>query len=341
MLSSILLIQLRRIGDVLMSTSAVRELRKTYPQARITFLTEAPSDQVLRGNPNIDEVMLWPRGKGLHRAIATVGEIRRRKFDLAVDFFSNPSSAMIARFSGAPRRIGFAIRGRSWAYTDPLQPVSLPYSAQHKLGLLAPLGVQMASPAPEVFLGGAERDYAARQLEALGVAPGDLLVAISPVSRREYKVWAAAHFARLADVLIERYGAKLLFCWGPGEEHFVDAVRLEMIHNALPTYPVPSLMELAALLDRANLFVGNDNGPRHLAIAVGTPTVGIFGQPWPESWTPPGASMHPTVEHDPGCKRACTYPRCKLECIRDLPYAAVERTMENQLEELLKDGTPA
>ena len=341
MFSSILLIQLRRIGDVLMTTSATRELRKTFPQARITYLTEAPSDQVLYGNPNIDEVMLWPRRKGLRRALATVREIRRKNFDLVVDFFSNPTSAMITGLSGAPRRIGFAFRGRRWAYTDPLPIVQLPYSAQHKLGLLAPLGVQMASPAPEVFVGEAERGYAARQLDQLGVAPSDLLVAISPVSRRDYRVWPAAQYARLADVLIERYGAKVLFFWGPGEEHFVDAVRLEMTHQALPSYPVPSLMEMAALLERANLFIGNNNGPRHFAIAVGTLTVGVFGRGRPENWTPPGAIMHHTVEHDPGCKRDCTYPRCKLECIRDVTYAAVERTVENMLEELLKDGTPA
>ena len=341
MYSSILLIQLRRIGDVLMTTPAVRELRRAYPEAHITYLTEAPSDQVLQGNPNVDEVMLWPRRKGLRRAIATVAEIRRRKFDLVVDFFSNPTSAMITGFSGAPRRIGFAFRGRGWAYSDPLPLMQLPYSAQHKLGLLAPLGVQGGALAPEVFVGEVDRAYAARQLEALGVAPGDLLVAISPVSRRDYRVWPAGKYAKLADVLIERYGAKVLFFWGPGEEHFVDAVRVEMIHQALPAYPVPSLMEMAALLERANLFIGNNNGPRHFAIAVGTPTVGVFGRGRPENWTPPDAPGHATVERDPGCKEACTYPRCERICIRDVPYADMERATETLLEELLKDGTPA
>ena len=341
MASRILLIQLRRIGDVLMTTPALRELRKALPGAHIAYLTEAPSHHVLAGNPHIDEVILWPRKGGLRRAFSTLRRLRAERYDLVVDFFSNPSSAQIARFTGAARRIGFAFRGRAWAYTDALPLPELPYAAQHKLGLLAPLGVGPGALAPEIFLGDAERDYAARQLEQLGVAKGDLLVAVSPVSRRDYRVWPAANYARLADVLIERYAAKVLFFWGPGEEHFVDAVRLEMMHRDLGDYPIPSLMEMAGLLERADLFVGNNNGPRHFAIAVGTPTVGVFGRGRPENWTPPGATIHPTVERDPGCKEACTYPRCGLECIRDVPYAAMEAKVETLIEELLKDGTPA
>ena len=90
-------------------------------------------------------------------------------------------------------------------------------------------------------------------------------------------------------------GAKVLLFWGPGEEAFVNAVRAEMTYHALPDYPVPDLLQMAALLERCHLYVGNDNGPRHFAIAVGTPTVAVFGRPFPENWTPPGEPLHQAV----------------------------------------------
>ncbi len=340
MADRILLTQLRRIGDVLMTTPALRALRQARPEAHIAYLTEAPSDQVLDGNPHIDEVLLWPNKGGLLAKLGMARRLRAARYDVMVDFFSNPTSAQITRVVGAPCRIGFAFRGRRWAYTNPVEMPELPYSAAHNMALLAPLGVEPGPLLPELFPGEADRRYAGELLAQLGVGRGDFLVAVSPVSRRDYKVWPAKHFARLADVLIERYGAKVLLLRGPEEEHFVDAVRLEMVHQALGSYPVASLMETAALLERAHLLVGNDNGPRHMAIGVGTPTVGVFGQAQPENWTPPGMPMHATVAHDPGCKDNCVYPRCGRECINDVPYRLVEAEVERLSEALLKNGTP-
>ena len=242
----------------------------------------------------------------------------------------------MARASGAPRRIGFAFRFRRWAYTDAVAlPEGLRYTPLDKAALLAPLGLALDSPATELFPGEAERGEAERLLASLGVERGDLLVALMPVSRQPYKVWPLERFARLADRLIERHGAKVLMVSGPGEEGIVRAVRAAMRHEALPDYPVPSLPGLAALLERCRLYVGNDAGPRHFAIAVGTPSVGIFGRPFPENWTPPGDARHRTVAHDPGCKRACTFPRCDhLSCIRGVSEEAVQEATDALIEDL-------
>ena len=338
--SRFLLIQLRQSGDVIMTTPAIRALRQRYPHAHFTFLTESPSDQVYRNNPHLNEVVLWRNKVSMVEKIRAVMALRRKKFDVSIDFFSNPQSAMISRITAAPRRIGFSFRGRRWAYTDTIsthQPLS--YSAAHKMALLGPLGIQTDSLLPEVFPSETDRKVARKQLAELGVVEEDFLVMISPVSRRPYRVWPPENYARLADVLIERYQAKILFQWGPGEEHFIDAVRVEMIHQALPGYPIPTLMEMGAMLERVNLFVGNNNGPRHFAVALNRPTVGVFGKSSPASWTPPNSSTHLTVERDPGCKQSCTYPSCKVECIRDVPYKEVERKVENYIEALLKNGT--
>ncbi|MBI4081661.1 MAG: glycosyltransferase family 9 protein [Candidatus Lambdaproteobacteria bacterium] len=325
--ANILLIQLRRIGDVLMTTPAVAALRQAYPAAHLAYLTERPSDEVFRHSPHLDEVILYPPRPSLGQHLAMLARMRRRRFDLVVDFFGNPRSAQLAWASGAPRRIGFRFRWRRWAYTDAvIPPAGLHYAAAHKAALLAPLGVAVGSLRPQVYVGEEERAYARRQLAELGVAEGDFLVALCPVSRQPYKVWPAQNFARLADALIERRGAKVLCFWGPGEYHFIQAVRAHMRHETLGDYPVPTLQQMTALLERARLYVGNDNGPRHFAIAVGTPSVAVFGRPFPQSWTPPGEPLHRTLEYDPGCKAACTYPRCDhLACINQVPLEAVLR----------------
>jgi ADP-heptose:LPS heptosyltransferase len=337
----ILLIQLRRIGDVLMTTPAAAALRKALPRAHLALLVEAPSHELYRHNPDVDEVILWPR-PGVAAQLACLWRLRGRRFDVAVDFLGNSRSALIARLCGAPRRIGYDKRGRRAAYTEALPiPEHLHYAAAHKLMLAEALGAQSADLHPRIYLGQAERDYASWQLAQLGVEPDELLVALSPVSRRPYKVWPAERFARLADALIERYRASVLFVWGPGEAHFVEAVRSRMRLRALPDYPLPRLPELAALLERCHLYVGNDNGPRHLAVAVGTPTMAVFGKPLPENWTLPNDPRHRFAAYDPGCKRACSYPRCDhLSCINGVTYEAVEAGTERLLEALLLAGRP-
>ncbi len=339
----VLLVQLRRIGDVLMTTPAVRALRSAWPEAHLSYLTEPPSHQVFQNSPRVDAVRLYPRNAGLWEHLRLMRDLRRERFDVVIDFFSNPRSAQLAWATGAPRRIGFDFPGRRWAYTDRISPAQgRRFAAEHKAALLGPLGIASGDLVPEIFLGAEQRDYAGRQIAGLGVREGELLVALCPVSRQPYKVWPAKHFARVADVLIERYGAKVLLFWGPGEESFIHAVRAGMAHAALPDYPVPDLLQMAALLERCHLYVGNDNGPRHFAIAVGTPTVAVFGRPFPENWTPPGQPLHRAVAFDPGCKAHCTYPRCAhLNCINAVPYGAVERAVESLLEHVLRDGHPA
>ena len=325
----ILLTQLRRIGDVVLTTPVLRALRKAYPQAHLAYLTEAPADEALRGNPHVDQVHVLPRGKGLRAELAVWWRLRRERFDLVVDCFGSSRSALLTRFTGAPRRIGFNFRGRRVFYTDAVaMPPGRRYAAEHKALLLAPLGLSLDTLTPEVFPDAAACAAADARLAALGVGPDDLLVGLCPVSRQPYKVWPAERFAAVADHLVGQHGARVLFFRGPGEEGFVAQVRSHMRHAALPDYPVPGLMEMAALLARCHLLVGNDNGPRHFAIAVGTPTVGIFGRTRGINWTPPDNPAHHALEFDPGCKSACTYPDCKLECLEGTPVAAAVQAVD-------------
>lgn len=332
----ILCIQLRQIGDVLMTTPAVRALAETYPDAEIDFLTEIPAHQVYEFNPKVHRTIKIKRKNTLGEWADLIKTLRQNRYSMVVDFLGLPKTAFLSWITGAGIRIGFDFRGRSLFYTDvvPL-PEGMHYAPLHKLHLLSKLNITDDNARLEFHITPQDRQMAKQILEKVGVEPGRPLITLSPVSRREYKVWPAKHFAQVCDYLISRYDAQILFLWGPGEYEFVRDVREKMEFPSLPGYDVPTLRETAALCELADLHIGNDNGPMHFAIAVGCRTVAIFGRPLAENWTPPDSSKHLAVEFDPGCKRSCHYPQCGLECINNLPVESVIPAIDQQMKQIL------
>lgn len=330
----ILLIQLRRLGDVLMTTPAIRQLRQALPEAELVFLTETPSDQLLQCNPHLQQVWTLSPKARISQTLSFVQKLRAHRFDCVIDFFGNPRSALLSWLSGAPQRIGFAFRGRTWAYSTslPLKTEEGDYAAMHKLLLLKGLGIASQPDYwPEFPVADSAREFARDLLQRLGVKSDERVVSLSPVSRQPYKRWSTEQFARLADWLIECYQVRLLFIYGPGEQGFVDEVRQAMRQEALPNYDPPTLSETRALFEQVVLHVGNDNGPAHFAIAAGTPTVAIFGRPLAVNWTPPNQTRHLSVEFDPGCKSTCHYPQCGLECL-GVSLEQVQEAIQQQLD---------
>ena len=324
-----LLIQLRRIGDVLMTTPSIRLLHESFANANVTFLTESPSDQVLNENPNLNEILVYRKPESITEVLRYFMHLRSRKSDCVIDFFGNPRSALMTRFSGAPMRIGFDFRGRSLAYTHSVKiSGEVTYSAADKAQLLRPLGISVSDFRLDVFTEEKDQIYANNLFKKLGVAEKDFVVSLSPVSRQPYKVWPAERFGQVADWLIEKYSAKILFLSGPGEKHFVESVRALMKMPALPDYSVPTLTETLSILKRVDLHLGNDNGIRHVAVAADTPSLAIFGRPWAANWTPPEPTPHHALEYDPGCKKKCVYPKCKLECLKGVNVEAVKTELE-------------
>jgi heptosyltransferase III len=281
----LLLIQLRYMGDVLLCTPAVRAAREAFPEARLEFLTDALGADALAGNPHLDEVIPWRRGGraelGLWR------ELRRRRYDASVDFHSVPRTARLTLAAGAPRRLGVRGRGpRNLAYTH-LVPKEGPelYVAAQKLGVLAPLGVERGGRdlSLEIAIGPGERERAARLWSEQGLE-GERVVALSAVALQRFKQWGAERWARVGDGLAEA-GARVLLTGGPGEEAQVRAVADAMRRPAVHGYGRTTLRELAALYARCALWVGNDGGPKHVAVAAGTPTLTVIRAGLGRGWT--------------------------------------------------------
>lgn len=324
----ILLIQLRRIGDVLMTTPSVRALKMSFPDAEIHFLTEKPSDEIYSVSPYVHKIIIHDPNMPFTDKIKFISTLRKNSYDVVMDFFANPTSGLYTFLSGGKRRIGPGRGLRKFYYTDRVSDTKGPYSGASKTSLLEPLGIFTEDYSLDFFISDSDREYAKRYLKKLNYNPEDFVVTISPVSRQPYKVWPGENFSRVCDYLIRRYNAKIIFIYGPGEWDFVKKVTENMKESKPPVVEdIPTISQTKAIFELAKIHIGNDNGPMHFAISAKIPTVAIFGRPKSENWTPV-SSINRAVEYDPGCKSNCIFPKCKLECLYKIEPELVIRQID-------------
>jgi lipopolysaccharide heptosyltransferase I len=291
----IALVKLSAIGDVVHALPVAAALRAGLPQARLTWLVERREAAVLRGNPALSEIVPidtrgWRRSRSMLSIAETTGalialtrHLRASRFDVAIDLQGLVKSGLITAATRAPLRIGFAAaqcrESANTLFTN--QRVTPPETTRHVvdqyLSLLEPLGVRAhAVEFPLPTDAGAETRVD-EFLASAGVKPRDRLVVLNPGAGRPDKRWPIARFRGLARRLLDDAGAAVLVTWGPNE---LDDARA--IADAGPTTraalaPPTDLDELLAVLRRASVVVAADTGPLHLAAALGTPCVGLYG----------------------------------------------------------------
>jgi ADP-heptose:LPS heptosyltransferase len=256
-------------------------------------------------------------------------QIARRRYDAVVDFRSTPRDAWYVLASGARIRAGMRGRGpRTLAYTHLYEWGAGPrYMAARKLEPLRALGIRPVEPGAEpdarleLVVAPAEREWARALLARHGLGDdGAPIVALSPVTRVHYKQWGAQNWAAVADALAEA-GARVLITSGPGELEQARAVAERMKHPAVFDYGRTRIRQLAAIYERCALWVGNDGGAKHIAVAVGTPTVTVFRHRESAVWTDLAAgSPHLAIEREPVLP--CIYPHCggcrHLSCLQQV-----------------------
>lgn len=292
----IAIIKLSSLGDVVHALPVARALRRALPGAHLTWVVEAREYAILRDHPDLDAVVpvdtrLWRRliwsPSGTREVLSKVARLRERirrvSFDVAIDLQGLLKSGLLTAYTGAPMRIGFSA-GRCrerWNALFTNRHVTPPASARHVveqyLALLDPLGIE---PGPAEFHVPVPATAERRMEELLvkeGVKPGDRLVAINPGAGRATKRWAVARFSALAERLASEAGARLLLLWGPDEAFMARDIALALPGHSALLAPPTDLGELAALLRRCRLMIANDTGPLHLAAALGTPALGLFG----------------------------------------------------------------
>lgn len=333
----VLVVKLRYIGDVLLSTPVFRGLRQAFPAAATTALVNAGTEEVLLHHPDVDEVFLVDRLRAKTGSWARcwadelrlVRRLREARFDLALDLTDGDRAAFLTWASGARVRVGFNREGRfrGRAYHRIVPAWSGPrHAVEAHLEALRALGLQVRAVAPTLSLP-PEAEAAAEDLLARKrVARDRDLVLIHPGARWWFKAWPAERFAALADGIEEELGAQVLIAGGPGDVAAAESIRRQMRHPAVSLAGETSVLQLAAVLKRCRLFVGNDNGPMHIAAAVGTPVVALFGPTDPAEWGPWGEG-HIVLHKGLDCRecwRRSTCWRGEGNCLRQI---TVDETM--------------
>jgi lipopolysaccharide heptosyltransferase II len=307
--NKILLIQLKRAGDVILTTPVAELAKRRWPAARVDFLVEKPFAPLLEHNPFIGRVQVYDK----LRIVSTLRRLRAERYDLILDFQSSPRSAIACLVSGAARTAGYAVTfwGRAYDQTVRRPGVELTVVAG-KLSLLEALGGPAGDvPESKIYLTEEERAWAKGTLCGL---QGRRWIGLVPTHRRSSRRWRAESFAELARK-IDQAGHCVLLFWGPGEKACVESLAADAPQARL--IPPTTLRQMAALLERCQLVVTNDNGPMHLAAAAGAPTVTIYGPTDPHAWNPGGERHTALAAEGLSCLR-CNLNVCPFghECMK-------------------------
>ena len=350
--SKILLVRLRLIGDVVLTTPLIRALRRRYPAARLTYVVEAGAAQVVRGNRNLTDVVVVPRRRGFARVrddIALARRLRGERFDVAIDLHGGPRAAWLAWSSGAPIRIGYRMTGRSWMYTH---VVARPRDEAPRLtvvnqwDLLAPLGLEPPDPVLDPLEMEADATAAGsvdRRLHAGGITAGHPVVVIHVSAGNPFRRWPPESFEALVIALARRDPTRrILLTSGPSDAKAAREIAgraratLGPLAGAVPEIGEFDLAELRALVARAAVYIGGDSGPLHIAGTTDTPIVALFGptlaersMPWRDPRWFAEAVDAGSLECRPCRQRECAPGdfRCLTRITAEQVAAAAERAI--------------
>lgn len=284
----ILVIRRRALGDVLVTLPAVLALAEAFPEARLDLVVDRPYAALLAGLAPELTLLPWPPPPGERSRWSA--RLRAARYDLVCDYLGSPRTAIWTVLTGAPLRVGYALRGRGWAYNVRVprnRDGATPLAAFAGEAFLDPLRALGLTPSPWRAAGEAAapavgegpfadwlRAWAGRGGPRIGLALGATWPA---------KAWPLACAAELAE-LAAAAGAVVLLVPGPGEARL--AAEFQAAAPAAQVAPPTSLLELAALLPTLDVLVATDCGTRHLAAALAVPTVTLFGPTDPRGWNP-------------------------------------------------------
>jgi len=338
--SRFLIVRLGALGDVVHAIPVAAALRRAFPDARIDWLVSAKHREMLDLVPIIDRRLVIndrSDASGGTSLLSAIRELRQSRYDVALDLQGLIKSAVLARASGAPRVVGFSsryVRERParLLYTSAYDPGrgglfdgrETRHVVDINLGMLGVLGI---TPGPASFPIEDVDTEAARVVRQQTVGRYALL---NPGAAWPNKRWPPVRLAAIATALHERHGLRSVVLWGPGEEPLAAAVVAGATGSALLS-PRSTIADLVALARRAALMVSGDTGPTHIAAALGTPIVGIYGPTRPAR-NGPLSPRDITVSRDAVCQ--CHHlRRCRLDrmCLLDIEVAEVLDAVERRL----------
>jgi heptosyltransferase-2 len=328
----LLILRLDRIGDVVLSTPVLRAARTAWPGAFIAMMVRSACRDVVDGHPDLNAAIVYDK-EGAHKsALSTLGfawGLRRYRFDTALVLHPSNRAHWIPWLAGIPRRIGYD-RKQPWLLTHRIphdKHEGQKHESEYALDMLRIFGIEPGTPQPFVAVDPAAKARIDQLLRTAHIGSGARLVAVHPSASCVSKRWAPERFAQVADQLTAKNGISICLIAGPQDRSFAQAVERCMQQRVSNLAGQLSVRESAALLARCRLLISNDSGPVHLAAAVGTPVVDIFGRNQaglsPKRWGALGQG-HVVLHKEVGCE-VCLAHNCQIafKCLTELSVQEV------------------
>lgn len=344
----ILIVKLSAIGDVIHTLPALNALRAAYPGAHITWLVETAAADLIKGHKALNEVLVcdrkgWLRawragpGRAVLRAIgAFTQRLRQQKYDILFDFQAALKGSLWIALARARQKVGFD-RGmvhqeHSYLFLNRrLPPVSVNrHAIAINLDMLRGYGIAASPIRYDLPLTPDNHQQARLLIESTGGAFAGPVICVNPMARWESKLWPEARFSRLADALSQRYHVPVFFTGAATDIPVIESIQRQQNQKSVNLAGRTSLKTLAALYAGSDLLISTDTGPMHLAAAVGTPVVALFGPtaPWR---TGPLGNAHQVIRVPLACspcfKRHC--PDCM--CMHRIEVSDVIDAVANVL----------
>ncbi len=318
------------VGDMVLLTPALRELKIAYPRSHLSLLIRPLVADLMTTHPYIDEAIIDSKGRSLSSLPSfwkSVSEIRRSGFDLAIVL--HPTSfrnALIPFLAGIPERIGSNVSGRGILLTKVCSDRRDLHEVHRYLRVLELIDIHESSTELEFWHTDADRHAVRQTLATQGILPTEHLIGVNIGTTWRTKRWALENFGDVITQLQKRFGARILLTGSPTEiplgEALVEVAKVEAINLIGQT----TLMQLGALIESCDLYLTCDSGPMHIAAAVGTPTIALFGPTSPTRHGPYGEN-HEVIEKSVECR-----PCYKRKCMRkDLPHLCMTEIDPNEV----------
>ncbi len=324
------------MGDLLLSTAVLPLIRKRFPRAHLAMMVQPYTAELLAGNPNLDEVIIYRRG-GFLRQLAG---LRRQRFDTAVVLYPRPAIALLLLLAGVKRRIGTSRRWYSFLFNARVAVRRArmdKHELEYNVDLLAPLGIRRgeAKLAPAFHLSEAEKKWGGEYLAKKGVKSGAKAVILHPGGFGSALLWPAAHYAALVKKLSALRQVRVVLAGGPREKKLLAAIERGAGAAAPLIAAQLSLRQYAAVMDKARLFVSASTGPMHLAACLQPRLVSIFcpiRDCTPRRWGPYSANATVLLPRLPECgeckPRDCEHHPCMEKLSPEVVFEACRKELE-------------
>ena len=329
------------LGDLVMSTPILHDLRSKWPEAKITVVCQNVLSVIVQEDPNINEVVTFKTSKKQKRESIKeyLSLLRKGNYDLGILLTNSFSTAWLFWRGHVQTRVGFAANWRSFLLNHAI-PFPLEIKNQHLVKtykeLLVPFGISISSSSPQLYVTEQERKEAQESLKQWGISKSDILIGVNPgAAYGSAKCWLPERFKELTDILLKHPKVKVLYFGDKAGQSLVDMICEGMPERVINLAGKTHLRQLLALIQACHLFLTNDSGPMHVASALNVPLIALFGSTSDIATSPykGGLVIHKHVKCSPCYRRECPIDfRCMKEISVEEVYQKIKNWMnDNEL----------